>query len=48
MIELLSKPIDEIGTAEIQALIDSEVPEGEQIEFKKELIGPHGVVQPEC
>ena len=36
MIELLSKPIDEIGTAEIQALIDSEVPEGEQIEFKKE------------
>ena len=36
MIEVLSKPIDEIGPAEIQSLIDSEVPEGEQMEFKKE------------
>ena len=37
MIEMLSKPIGEIGLGDIQALIDSEVPEGEQIEFKREL-----------
>ena len=42
MIEVLSKPIDEIGPAEIQALIYSEVPEGEQIEFKKEPPGEGG------
>ena len=30
MIEVLSRPIDEIGTAEIQALIDSEIQEGAQ------------------
>ena len=36
MIDILSKPLNEIGTADIQALIDSEVPEGERVEFKKE------------
>ena len=34
MIAVLSKPKDEITIADIQDLIDSEVPEGEQIEFK--------------
>ena len=37
MINLLSKPMGEIDLADVQALIDSEVPEGEQIEFKREL-----------
>ena len=46
MNDVLSKPIDEIGTAEIQALIDSEVPEGEQIEFKKEPPGEEGKSDP--
>ena len=30
MIEVLSKPVDEIGPDEMHSLIDSEVPEGEQ------------------
>lgn len=46
MIDLLSKDIDDIGTAELQALIDSEVPEGEQIEFKKEPPGDQGKPDP--
>ena len=46
MIELLSKPIDDIALGDIQALIDSEVPEGEQIEFKKELPGDNGRPDP--
>lgn len=37
MIGILSKPKDEIDISDIQDLIDSEVPEGEQIEFKREL-----------
>ena len=37
MIGVLSKPRDEIDISDIQDLIDSEVPEGEQIEFKREL-----------
>ena len=36
MLEILSKPLEEITPADLQALIDSEVPEGEQIEFKRE------------
>ena len=36
MLEVLSKPIDEITIADIQSLIDEKVPEGEQIEFKRE------------
>ena len=34
MISVLSKPTDQIGVADIQELIDSQVPEGQQIEFK--------------
>ena len=34
MIEVLSKPAEQITAGDIQALIDSEVPEGEQFEFK--------------
>ena len=37
MISILSKPADQIGAADIQELIDSQVPEGEQIEFKESL-----------
>lgn len=36
MIEVLSKPAEQINAGDIQALIDSEVPEGERIEFKRE------------
>ena len=46
MIELLSKPVDEIGTADILALINLEVPEGEQVEFKKEPPGENGKPDP--
>ena len=35
MIGVLSKPTEQITAGDIQALIDSEVPEGEQIEFKE-------------
>ena len=37
MISVLSKPLDQIGIGDLQELIDSEVPEGEQIEFKQSL-----------
>ena len=37
MISILSKPADQIGHADIQELIDSQVPEGDQIEFKESL-----------
>lgn len=37
MIEVLSKPIDQITIPDIELLIQSKVPEGEQIEFKAEL-----------
>lgn len=37
MISVLSKPADEIGVADLQELIDTQVPEGEQIEFKERL-----------
>ena len=37
MIEVLSKPADQIDIDDINALITSEVPEGEQIEFKESL-----------
>ncbi len=37
MIEVLSKPADQIGIRDIELLIASEVPEGEQIEFKESL-----------
>ena len=37
MIGVLSKPADQVGIADVEALISSEVPEGEQIEFKGSL-----------
>ena len=37
MIAVLSKPADEVGVRDLQELIDSEVPEGDQIEFKESL-----------
>ena len=37
MIEVLSKPADQIRISDIKSLIDSQVPESEQIEFKKSL-----------
>ena len=37
MIEVLSKPAEQIGPQDIQSLIDLEVPEGEKIEYKREL-----------
>ena len=46
MLEVLSKPLDEIGIADVQSLIDSEVPESEQIEFKEKLPGEGGTPDP--
>ncbi len=37
MLEVLSKPADQIIISDIKSLIELEVPEGEQIEFKAEL-----------
>lgn len=37
MIEVLSKPADQISIGDIESLIDSQVPESEQIEFKESL-----------
>lgn len=37
MIEVLSKPADQLGLDDTKALITSEVPEGAQIEFKESL-----------
>lgn len=37
MISVLSKPADQIGVADIQELIDSQVPEGQEIEYKEAL-----------
>ena len=37
MIEVLSKPTDQIGIDDIKALICFQSPEGEQIEFKENL-----------
>ena len=37
MISVLSKPADQIGDADIQGLIYSQVPESDQIEFKEDL-----------
>ncbi len=42
MISVLSKPADQIDAADIQELIDSQVPEGDQIEFKEALSTKHG------
>lgn len=37
MIDVLTKPAEQVGIHDIQSLIDFEVPEGERIEYKKEL-----------
>ena len=37
MISVLTKPIEDIGIDDIQALIDSQVREGQEIEFKEGL-----------
>ena len=37
MIPVLSKPVDQIGVCDLQAFIDSQVPESDQIEFKETL-----------
>ena len=37
MIAVLSKPADQVGVSNLEELIDSEVPESDQIEFKKGL-----------
>ena len=42
MIEVLSKPADQIRISDIKSLIDSQVPESEQIEFKKSLSANKG------
>ena len=46
MIPVLSKPRDEIDISDIEYLIDSQVPEGEQIEFKETLPAKKGTIDP--
>ena len=46
MIEVLTKPAEQISAGDIQALVDSEVPEGEQIEFKEKPSEKKGSVDP--
>ena len=46
MLEVLSKPLGEITTADIQSLIDEKVPEGERIEFKRGLPASKGKTDP--
>ena len=46
MIEVLSRPKDEIDISDIQSLIDSQVPEGEQMEFKETLPAKRQSVDP--
>ena len=46
MIPVLSKPRDEIDISDIEYLIDSQVPEGGQIEFKGTLPAKKGAVDP--
>lgn len=37
MINLLSMPVAQIRISDIESLIESKIPEGEQVEFKEEL-----------
>ena len=46
MIEVLSKPADQISIRDIESLIDSQVPESEQIEFKESLPAQRGNPDP--
>ena len=43
---MLSKPADQIGVPDIKSLIASNVPEGEQVEFKESLATEKGTVEP--
>ena len=43
---MLSKPADQIGVPDIESLIASNVPEGEQIEFKESLSTEKGTADP--
>ena len=42
MINLLSMPVDQIIISDIESLIESKIPEGEQVEFKEELPAKNG------
>ena len=46
MIGVLSKPAHQIGISDIESLIASNVPEGEQVEFKESLSTEKGTVEP--
>ena len=46
MTDLLSKPASEIGLADIDALVSSGLPEGEQVEFKRSLSTAKGKPDP--
>ena len=46
MIEVLSKPADQVGVGDIDSLIESKVPESEQIEFKASLSTPGDSTDP--
>ena len=46
MTEVLSKPADQIDIHDIESLIESKVPEGEQIEFKESLPTEDGSADP--
>ena len=46
MIEVLSKPADQISISDIKSLIDSQVPESEQIEFKESLPARKNSIDP--
>ena len=46
MIDILTKPADQLGINDLQALIDSSVQEDERIEFKRGLSAEKGQVDP--
>ena len=46
MIDILTKPADQLGISDLQALIDSSVQEDERIEFKRDLSAEKGQVDP--
>jgi len=46
MLELFSKPLEEMKVDDIRALVSLEVPEGERLEFKRELPGEGGKTDP--
>ena len=46
MISIITRPADQIGVADLQELIDSQVPEGQQIEYKGRLSTRDGSPDP--